>query len=66
MFQNVKGERIQTGLRYIIVSWFGWVVNQECYGMVDLSTDCSIISENTKEQAGAEQCQAQMKLGLVS
>ena len=36
MLKNLKGERIKKGL---IDSCFGWVVNQEGYGMVALFTD---------------------------
>ena len=39
MFKNVKEERIPKGLRVIIDSCFGWVVNQEGYGMIALFTD---------------------------
>ena len=39
MFKNVKEERIQKGLRVILDSCFGWVVHQEGYGMIALSTD---------------------------
>ena len=31
---------------FLIDSWFGWVVNQEGYGMVDLSTDWIVCSIN--------------------
>ena len=46
MFKNVKEERILKGLSVIIDSCFGWVVNQEGYGMIALFTDwivCSLI-----------------------
>ena len=46
MFKNVKEERILKGLSVIIDSCFGWVVNQEGYGMIALSIDwivCSLI-----------------------
>ena len=39
MFKNFKEERIPKGLRVILDSCFGWVVNQEDYGMIALSTD---------------------------
>ena len=39
MFKNVKEERIPKGLSVIIDSCFGWVVNQEGYGMIALFTD---------------------------
>ena len=39
MFNNVKEERIPKGLRVIFDSCFGWVVNQEGYGMIALFTD---------------------------
>ena len=39
MFKYVKEERIPKGLRLIMDSCFGWVINQEGYVMVDLSTD---------------------------
>ena len=39
MFKNDKEEKIPKGLRVIIDSCFGWVVNQEGYGMIALFTD---------------------------
>ena len=36
MLKNLKGERIQ---KVVIDSCFGWVVNQEGYGMIALSID---------------------------
>ena len=39
MFKNVKEERSSKGLSVIIDSRFGWVVNQEGYGMISLSID---------------------------
>ena len=39
IFKNVKEERIPKGLSVIIDSCFGWVVNQEGYGMIALFTD---------------------------
>ena len=38
MIKNVKEEGIPKGLRVIIDSCFGWVVNQEGYGMIALFT----------------------------
>ena len=39
MFNNVKEERTPKGLRVIFDSCFGWVVNQEDYGMIALLVD---------------------------
>ena len=39
MFKNVKEERIPKGLRVILDYCFGWVVNQEGYGIMVLFTD---------------------------
>ena len=39
MFKNIKKERIPKGLRVLFDSYFGWVVNQEGYGMIALFTD---------------------------
>ena len=36
MLKNLKGGRFQ---KVLIESCFGWVVNQEDYGMIALSTD---------------------------
>ena len=55
IFMDVKGERVPKGLRYIVVSWFGWIVNQEGYGLVALTTDwivCSLIVGASESDEG--------------
>ena len=46
MFKNVKGERVPKDLRYIIVSWSGWIVNLEGY--------CSRRFKNVKRERVSE------------